>query len=93
VEIDTLVGGECPAHRSEYRSQALALTYAFEVRAMQIRVTVLTDVLNQQSRRRSRAWSKGRSVLRNHMIMPGGRYRDSVCFSIIETEWPEQKLA
>jgi hypothetical protein len=25
------------------------------------------------------------------MIMPDGRYRDSVCFSIIEAEWPDVK--
>jgi hypothetical protein len=25
------------------------------------------------------------------MFMPSGRYRDSVCFSIIEAEWPEVK--
>jgi N-acetyltransferase len=27
------------------------------------------------------------------MIMPSGRYRDSVCFSIIEAEWPEIKAS
>jgi RimJ/RimL family protein N-acetyltransferase len=27
-------------------------------------------------------------ILRKHMVMPGGRHRDSVCFSIIDTEWP-----
>jgi hypothetical protein len=27
------------------------------------------------------------------MIMPDGRYRDPVCFSIIESEWPTVKEA
>jgi len=26
-------------------------------------------------------------VLRNHMILPDGRYRDSVFYSILDTEW------
>jgi len=30
-------------------------------------------------------------VLRNHMILPDGRYRDSVFYSILDTEWGEVK--
>ena len=30
-------------------------------------------------------------VLRNHMILPNGRYRDSVFYSILDTEWPAVK--
>jgi len=81
------------AQRTVVNTEAklLLLTYAFEVLRC-IRVTLLTDVLNQQSRTAiSRLGAKEEGVLRNHMIMPGGRYRDSVCFSIIETEWPEAK--
>jgi RimJ/RimL family protein N-acetyltransferase len=48
--------------------------------------------LNEQSRVAIlRLGAKEEGVLRHHMIMPGGRIRDSVCFSIIETEWPEIK--
>jgi hypothetical protein len=32
-----------------------------------------------------------RGVLRNHMILPDGRYRHSVFYSILDTEWPEVK--
>jgi len=81
------------AQRTVVNTEAklLLLTYAFEVLRC-IRVTLLTDVLNQQSRTAIlRLGAKEEGVLRNHMIMPGGRYRDSVCFSIIETEWPEAK--
>lgn len=81
------------AQRTVVNTEAklLLLTYAFEVLRC-IRVTLLTDVLNQQSRTAIlRLGAKEEGVLRNHMIMPGGRYRDSVCFSIIETEWPEVK--
>ncbi len=52
----------------------------------------ITDALNQQSQRAIlRLGAKEEGVLRNHMMMPGGRYRDSVLFSIIESEWPEVK--
>jgi RimJ/RimL family protein N-acetyltransferase len=57
-----------------------------------IRVEFVTDVLNQQSRTAIlRLGAQQEGVLRNHMVMPSGRYRDSVCFSIIEAEWPEVK--
>lgn len=81
------------AQRSEVNTEAklLLLTYAFE-HCRFIRVELITDVLNQQSRRAIlRLGAKQEGVLRNHMAMPDGRYRDSVCFSIIEAEWPEVK--
>jgi RimJ/RimL family protein N-acetyltransferase len=81
------------AQRTVVNTEAklLLLTYAFEVLRC-IRVAFLTDVLNQQSRTAIlRLGAKQECILRNHMIMPNGRYRDSLCFSIIETEWPEVK--
>jgi len=81
------------AQRTGVNTEAklLLLTHAFEVWRC-IRVAFVTDVLNQQSRAAIlRLGAKEEGILRNHMVMPGGRYRDSVCFSIIETEWPEVK--
>jgi RimJ/RimL family protein N-acetyltransferase len=81
------------AQRTAVNTEAklLLLTHAFE-RLRCIRVEFVTDVLNQQSRTAIlRLGAKQEGVLRNHMVMPGGRYRDSVCFSIIEAEWPEVK--
>ncbi len=81
------------AQRSGVNTEAklLLLTHAFE-RWRCIRVAFITDVLNEQSRTAIlRLGAKQEGVLRNHMVMPGGRYRDSVCFSIIEAEWPEIK--
>jgi len=81
------------AQRTRVNTQAklLLLTHAFEVWRC-IRVALITDVLNQQSRTAIlRLGAKQEGILRNHMIMAGGRYRDSVCFSIIEAEWPEVK--
>jgi RimJ/RimL family protein N-acetyltransferase len=72
-------------------SKLLLLTHAFE-NWQCIRVALLTDVLNQQSQAAiRRLGAKQEGILRNHMVMPGGRYRDSVYFSIIEAEWPEVK--
>jgi RimJ/RimL family protein N-acetyltransferase len=57
-----------------------------------IRVELITDILNERSRTAIlRIGAKQEGILRNHMIMPNGRYRDSVCFSIIESEWPVVK--
>lgn len=81
------------AQRTVVNTEAklLLLTHAFEDLRC-IRVGLVTDVLNQQSRAAIlRLGAKEEGVLRNHMIMPSGRYRDSVCFSIIEAEWPRVK--
>ncbi len=72
-------------------SKLLLLTHAFEHWSC-VRVELITDVLNRQSRAAIlRLGAKQEGILRNHMILPGGRVRDSVCFSIIDTEWPEVK--
>lgn len=69
----------------------LQLTHAFE-HWQCVRVELLTDVLNGQSRTAIlRLGAKEEGILRSHMIMPGGRIRDSVIFSIIKDEWPEVK--
>ena len=81
------------AQRTVVNTEAklLLLTHAFENWRC-IRVGFVTDVLNQPSRKALlRLGAKEEGVLRNHMVMPGGRYRDSVCFSIIEAEWPDVK--
>ena len=81
------------AQRTAVNAEAklLLLTHAFESWRC-IRVSLITDALNQQSQAAIlRLGAKQEGVLRNHMIMPGGRYRDSVCFSIVEAEWPEVK--
>lgn len=72
-------------------AKRLLLAHAFEaLRA--IRVEFVTDVLNEKSRRAiERLGAKQDGILRNHMIMPGGRYRDSACYSIVEAEWPQVK--
>jgi N-acetyltransferase len=81
------------AQRTPVNTEAklLLLTHAFENWKC-IRVELITDVLNQQSRAAIlRLGAKEEGILRNHLIMPNGRVRDSVCFSIIDKEWPEVK--
>ena len=81
------------AQRTAINTEAklLLLTHAFETWKC-IRVELITDLLNEQSRAAIlRLGAKQEGVLRYHMVMPDGRIRDSVCFSIIEPEWPEVK--
>ena len=82
------------AQRTVINTEAklLLLTHAFE-NWQCIRVELITDFLNHQSRAAIlRLGAKEEGVLRNHMIMPGGRIRDSVCFSIIDSEWARIKI-
>ena len=72
-------------------TKLLLLTHAFETWRC-VRVELITDVLNEQSRAAIlRLGAKQEGILRRHMILPSGRVRDSVVFSIIDSEWPEVK--
>ena len=67
------------------------LLHAFEIMEMN-RVEFRTDYLNSTSRRAIlRLGAKEEGVLRNHVLMPNGRVRDSVIYSIIKNEWPGVK--
>ena len=69
----------------------LLLTHAFETWNC-VRVELITDVLNEQSRAAIlRLGAKQEGILRKHLILPSGRVRDSVFFSITDDEWPEVK--
>jgi len=69
----------------------LLLKYAFETLGC-IRVQLKTDLHNERSQKAiERIGAKKEGVLRNHMILPNGRVRDSVFFSILDTEWGEVK--
>jgi len=69
----------------------LMLRHAFESWRC-LRVELKTDALNQRSRQAIlRLGAKEEGVLRKHMLTWSGRQRDSVYFSILDTEWPEVK--
>jgi RimJ/RimL family protein N-acetyltransferase len=69
----------------------LMLRHAFETWQC-IRVELKTDALNQKSRDAIlRLGAKEEGTLRKHLITWTGRVRDSVYFSILDTEWPAVK--
>ena len=81
------------AQRTAINTEAklLLLTHAFETWKL-VRVELITDVLNTQSRAAIlRLGAKQEGVFRKHLILPSGRVRDSVVFSIIDHEWPAVK--
>jgi RimJ/RimL family protein N-acetyltransferase len=69
----------------------LLLRHAFETLGC-IRVQLKTDLQNERSQKAiERIGAVKEGVLRNHMILPDGRYRHSVFYSILDTEWPDVK--
>lgn len=55
-----------------------------------VRVQFKTDSLNVRSQRAiERIGGVREGVLRRHMVMPGGRLRDSVYYAITDDRWPE----
>jgi RimJ/RimL family protein N-acetyltransferase len=78
----TVVNTEC---------KYLLLRHAFETLGC-IRVQLKTDLRNERSQKAiERIGAVKEGVLRNHMILPDGRIRHSVFYSILDTEWPAVK--
>ena len=74
-------------------SKLALLTHAFDVMDYE-RVEFKTDVLNQGARRgliKIGAVEEG--TLRSHTLMPSGRRRDTIYYSILRGEWPAVKRA
>lgn len=83
------------AQRSSVNTEAkyLLLCHAFEVMNA-VRVQFTTDELNEKSRAAIlRIGAVQEGIVRHERIMPDGRKRNSVRFSIIDTEWPDVKKA
>ena len=82
-----------PWQRTAVNTEAkyLMLRHAFETWKC-MRVEFKTDLMNERSRRAIlRLGAKEEGTFRKHMVTWSGRIRDSVYFSIIDTEWPEVK--
>jgi RimJ/RimL family protein N-acetyltransferase len=80
-------------HRTAVNTEAkyLMLRHAFEVWGC-ARVELKTDALNARSHRAILGiGAKEEGTLRRHVITWTGRVRDSVYFSILDSEWPEVK--
>lgn len=79
----TVVNTEC---------KYLLLRHAFETLGC-IRVQLKTDLRNERSQKAiERIGGVKEGVLRNHMILLDGRYRHSVFYSILDSEWPNVKI-
>jgi RimJ/RimL family protein N-acetyltransferase len=82
-----------PWQRTAVNTEAkyLMLRHAFETLGC-FRVELKTDVLNQQSRNAIlRVGASQEGIFRKHVLCADGRLRDSVYFSIIDSEWPGVK--
>jgi N-acetyltransferase len=79
--------------RSAVNTEAkfLMLRHAFETWKC-LRVELKTDALNQKSRKAIlRLGAKEEGTLRRHLITWTGRVRDTVYFSILDSEWNDVK--
>ena len=82
-----------PWQRTAVNTEAkyLMLRHAFEIWKC-FRVELKTDALNEKSRNAIlRIGAKEEGTLRRHVITWTGRVRDSVYFSILDSEWPKVK--
>lgn len=71
------------------QAKLLLLQQAFDTMAC-VRVQFTTDVMNLRSQRAIEKLGAVREgVVRHERIMPDGRKRNSVRYSIIDTEWPQ----
>ncbi|MFG3687001.1 GNAT family N-acetyltransferase [Micromonospora sp. NPDC047740] len=73
----------------------LLMRHAFEALGVG-RVAIKTDLRNVRSQRAiERLGAHREGVWRNHRLLSTGRYRDSVYYSVIDSEWPtvRDKLA
>jgi RimJ/RimL family protein N-acetyltransferase len=74
-------------------SKYLMLRHAFEAWNC-IRVQFTTDEINEKSRQAIlRLGAREEGIIRNERIMPDGRKRNSVRYSIIDEEWPRVRTA
>lgn len=82
-----------PWQRTAINTEAkyLMLRQAFETWGC-LRVEWKTDVLNERSRNAIlRIGATEEGTFRKHIITDTGRLRDSVYFSMLDTEWPDRK--
>jgi RimJ/RimL family protein N-acetyltransferase len=69
-------------------AKRLLLAHAFEELGA-MRVELKTDALNEKSRNAIlRLGAVQEGVFRKHMVTASGRVRDTVYFSILDSEWP-----
>jgi RimJ/RimL family protein N-acetyltransferase len=89
----TWLGASWQRTHANTEAKWLMLRHAFE--ALQcVRVQFTTDELNEQSRKAIlRLGARQEGIVRHERIMPDGRKRNSVRYSIIDDEWPQVRGA
>jgi len=89
VEIGwTWLGKEFQRTHVNTEAKYLMLKHAFEVWGC-FRVEFKTDVINEKSRNAlKRIGATEEGILRRHQITATGRVRDSIYYSILDSEWP-----
>jgi RimJ/RimL family protein N-acetyltransferase len=92
IEIgSTWLGREFQRTAINTECKYLLLRHAFEELGA-VRVTLKTDGRNEQSQRAiERLGAVREGVLRKHMILWDGYIRDTVYYSILDSEWPDVK--
>lgn len=92
VEIGwTWVGREYQRTRVNTEAKLLMLKHAFETWGC-YRVELKTNVLNERSRNAMlRIGAKEEGILRKHALNDRGVPRDTVYYSVIDSEWPAVK--
>jgi RimJ/RimL family protein N-acetyltransferase len=77
--------------RANTEAKFLMMQHAFDVWGA-LRVEWKTDVRNTTSRNAiARLGAKEEGILRSHTLCWDGHRRDSIYFSVLDTEWPEAK--
>jgi RimJ/RimL family protein N-acetyltransferase len=85
-----------PSHwggRANAAAKLLLFEHAFDTLGAQ-RVELRTDALNQRAHHAIlKLGAVEEGLLRRHMVMPGGRVRDTVQFAVIDKTWPAVRAA
>ncbi len=75
-----------------HHAKFVLLSYAFDALGFE-RVEIKTDNLNERAKKALvHIGATEEGVLRSHMLMPHGRRRDSVYYSILKEEWETVKM-
>jgi RimJ/RimL family protein N-acetyltransferase len=92
VEIGwTWIGRDWQRTAVNTEAKLLMLRHAFETLGC-IRVELKTDALNERSRNAiQRLGAKKEGIFRRHMLTASGRVRDTVYYSVLDSEWPDVK--
>ena len=93
IEIGwTWVGTATMGTGINHHAKFVLLSYAFDALRFE-RVEIKTDNLNERAKKALvHIGATEEGVLRSHMLMPHGRRRDSVYYSILKADWETIKM-